>query len=50
MDLINSIKNRCECAGIVMTHERPDLVYTLFEDIFEDAQELMDYCEVKDAV
>jgi len=48
LDLILSIRNRCEVAQLVASQGAVYLLCTLFEDIYEDAQDLMEFCRVSD--
>ena len=45
-DLLGSIENKCEIAGLILVH--PDshhLLFTILEDLVEDAQALvLNYC------
>ena len=49
LEIVHSIHNRAEAIPMLVFLNRPDLIYTLIEDIFQDAQWLIDdYCTVKD--
>lgn len=44
MDLVGSIRNRCSIAQMIYPEAGCSLMYTLFEDIAEDALQLMEFC------
>jgi len=44
-DLIGSIRNRCDIARLLMLQERVDLLPTVLEDLYGDAQKIvLEYC------
>lgn len=52
LELVESIKNRCDAIQSVKTAmpvlDAVRVFHTLFEDIYEDAQELVEFCVVKE--
>lgn len=52
VELVKSIRNRCLIFLILLERpEAPGLVATLLEDIYQDAQEIIDdYCVANNAV
>ena len=49
MDLLESIRNRCDAALLLIKHDANHLLATLLEDIHEDSQIIIDeYCVEKE--
>ena len=49
LEVVHSIHNLAETIPIVVSQNRADLVYTLMECLYQDAQWLIDdYCTVRE--
>ena len=49
VELLESIRNRCDAALLLIKHDATNLLATLLEDIHEDSQTIIDeYCVEKE--
>ena len=50
LEYIESIRRKCEIAALVHKQGRDDLLPTVFEDLYEDAQTVVEgFCVVKES-